>query len=378
MLEKAISRLTKILKTPLSTSHSAPFWRKQGPTWYLASWWPCETLSSMQYSLIGLLAVAHSERLDPKPLIDALASEHHGRYRRRLKLLAKRLDSNTSLIAALEKTPDVLSESAVLAIRFGGQSGTLSQTYAQLIETEQHFMDVTKSSQREAKSYFVMMALVVMILLPLMFLIVPTLLRLMAEFELNSVPLSNLRMCWEVLTKNFLWCVLGLSAFIFLVRSTRSKQFFRRQVADRLFHSNSLFRSAQLLRMLATNVAAGRPLAGSLSTLAKYHFDSKVRQRLLLARNEVEQGVPAWSSLVDAQLISGSEFDALNSANDSRVQAWMLNRLANVKQENANQRLSMQSAFLHPLSVLLVASVVLWICYSFFSVLTNLIEIIAA
>jgi type II secretory pathway component PulF len=129
-----------------------------------------------------------------------------------------------------------------------------------------------------------------------------------------------------------------------------------------------------LFRMLSINVAAGRPLAGSLSTLAKYHFDPKIRQRLLLARNEVEQGVPAWSSLVDTKLVSDAEFEALSSVGDSRVQSWMLLRMAHVKQENANQRIWMQSALVHPLLILIAASVVLWVCYSFFSFITALIQ----
>lgn len=381
MLSNLKILLTKFLNTPIPipwAGRNVPFWRKKGQKWYLSSWLPSETLTAMQYSLISLLAVAHTERLEPKPLIEAFAMEHRGRYRRRLKLLASRLKNNTSLVAALEKTPDVLSEGVVLAIRFGSQSGTLPQTYAQLLETEKLSIDASKTLSGNTKGYFIVLVLCLLILFPFMILIVPTLEKLADEFELKSQPLYTLRTFWNTLSDNLLLCLLGLGGLIWLVRSSHARQFFRRQFADKLFHSNSLSRTAQLFRMLSISVEAGRPLAGSLSTLAKYHFDRGTRQKLLLARNEVEQGVPAWTSLADAQLISESEFSALNSTSKSRVQSWMLNRMATTKQEYANQCVSMHSAVLHPLSVLLIASGVLWICYSLFSLLTNLIQAMAA
>ncbi len=381
MFDGWMTSLKKFLCSPIPIPLAGlllPYWRRKGPKWHLSSWWPGETLSAMQYSLIGLLAVAHSERLEPRPLIEALASEHRGRYKRRLRLLARRLDSNSSLIAALEKTPDVLSESAVLAIRFGSQSGTLSQTYAQLLETEKQHIDASETSSRDTKGYFIALGLVALVLLPLLMIFVaPTLQKLAEEYGMKDQSIATLWACWTTLTDHILLIAAGVFGLGWLARSSPSKRFFRRKVADKLFRSNSLSRTSQLFRMLSINVAAGRPLAGSLSTLAKYHFDPKLRQRLLLARNEVEQGVPAWSSLVDAKLISVAEHDALNSVSDRRVQAWMIHRMACVKQANANQRVWMQSAIIHPLSILLVASGVLWICYAFFSFITNLIQSLA-
>jgi general secretion pathway protein F len=381
MFDSWINSLKKCLYSPIQVPFAGPLLRRlhrKGPKWYLSSWLPGETLSAMQYSLIGLLAVAHSERLEPRPLIAALANEHRGRYKRRLKLLTKRLDSSSSLIAALEKTPDVLSESAVLAIRFGSQSGTLSQTYAQLLETEKQHIDASKISKRDTKGYLIALGLAILVLLPLMMIfVVPTLQKLAEENGMKDQSITMLEACWATLTNHLLLFVAGIVALVMLARSSRSKRFFRREVGDKLFRSNSLSRTAQLFRMLSINAAAGRPLGGSLSTLAKYHFDPKLRQRLLLARNEVEQGVPAWASLVDAKLISVAEHEALNSVSDNRVQAWMIHRMASVKQANANQSVWMQSALAQPLSILLVAAGVLWICYAFFSFITNLIQSLA-
>lgn len=379
MFDTWISQFKTILGLSTDQRSVAPFWKKAGPTWYLSPWWPGEKLESKQYSLLSLLAICNTERLDPKPLVGALAAEHRGGYRRRLLQLARRLDANTTLISALEKTPDALSQSVVLALRFGSQSGTLARTYEQLLATEKPEVDEARTMQLNARGYWVVLAAtIVLIHLFLMYFISPTIKKVLDEFEMKP-PISFYRLLvfWELVSAYAFWVCLALFALGWIVWSSRSRRFFRRQVADRLFRRTSLSRSAQLLRMLAVTVQAGRPLAGSLSTLAKYHFDRNIRQRLLMARNEVEQGAPAWSSLVDAKILSPEEFQAVTGSSNRSVQSWTLRRLATVKQEIAKQRMVMLTTFLHPVVILGFAAIVLWICFSFFSVLTKMVQSLA-
>ena len=319
----------------------------------------------------------HRGRRPPLPIREP--DEHRGRYRRRLRLLARRIDGPATLVPSLEKTPDALSDEVVLAIRFGSQSGTLTQTYDYLLESEKPLVGYSETMRNSYRGYWIALAGSIALLFAfLMSFISPTLIRTIKELGLrppNSIRF--LQMTWELVSNNFLWLCLACVAIAWVVWSSNTRRFFGRQVVDRLFRRRPLSRSAQLLRMLSVAVEAGRPLSGSLSTLAKYHFDKKIRQRLLLARNEVEQGVHAWSSLVDAKIISTEEFQALNHASSNSVQSWTLRSLANVKQEMADQRVAIRTAFLHPIAILVFATFVLLICYSLFSVLTNLIQSVA-
>ena len=380
MFEKWTSRFKAISSsTEPEERKRVPFWRKVGPTWYLSTWWPGESLDSMQYSLLSLLAVAHTERLNPKPLVAALASEHRGRYRRRLRLLARRLDDKTTIVPALEKTPDALSESVVLSLRFGSQSGTLTQTYQQLVVTEKPQVDESRTMLSNARGYWVVLAGVITFLFSvLMFFVSPTF-RYMYQYFGADLPVAfkSLQIFWELVTHYLLFVLFACFAISWLAWSYSSRRIFRRFVADRLFGRSSLLRSSQLLRMLSVAVEAGRPLAGSLSTLAKYHFDKNIRQRLLSARNEVEQGTPVWTSLLEAKIISHDEFQALSSQSNSRVQAWTLGRIANIKQGIASERVAVRTAFLNPIVILVFASVILWICLSFLSIIPQLIQSLA-
>lgn len=381
MFARGKSQLIELLKQSYTKQFSLPqAWRAIGPRWYVSSLWPCDSLESKQYSLLNLLAVAHTERLDPKPVIQAMACEHRGLYRRRLTLLAKRLEKST-LVQALEKTPDALSEDVVLAIRFGSQSGTLTSTYDQLKATEKPQMDVLRATQRSAKVYLVAIAIAICVVLPfMMFFIAPTFRKMWDDFgrspEIGWSLKSLMQVCF-LIAEYFLWVCVSCIALAWLVWSSASQRFFRRHIADRFFRPNAMMRSARLFRMLSIAVESGRPLSGSLSTLAKYHFDSNIRHRLLLARNELEQGGDDWSSLVDARFITPKEFEAIHSSDSSRVRSWMLCRMASVKLETAHQRVLMRSAILQPLAILLFAGIVLWICFSFFSFITNLIQSLA-
>ena len=128
-----------------------------------------------------------------------------------------------------------------------------------------------------------------------------------------------------------------------------------------------------MLQLFASAVEAGRPLPGALSTLARYHFDKHVRQKLLYARNEVEQGVEVWKSLADADVVSPEEGEALARAATASVQSWTLRRLVGWKLATLDGRNAIMLAFLHPILVLVFGAIVLLVCYALFGFLTNFI-----
>ncbi len=127
------------------------------------------------------------------------------------------------------------------------------------------------------------------------------------------------------------------------------------------------------MRSLALAVESGRPLPGALSTLARHHFDTGVRAKLLLARNEVEQGAEPWQSLAEVRLLTTAESSALATASSPSNRVWLLNRLAQWKEDRVAQRRSILISLIHPFAVLLFGLLVLWAGLAFFGFLTNLV-----
>lgn len=351
-----------------------------GSRWRVSTWWPSDTLDAMQQSLLRLLAVAHQERLELAPLVANLAEEHRGRYRRRLRRLAKRLREGTPLVDALEQTPDVLRDEDVLAIRFATQTGTLGSTYQSTRSETSTNPDRSSAIRRQTLLYSLVTLVVLGLLMSfLMLFIVPTLKYMHQEFGLaDTHPL------FQTFVDGSEWVmhhapllILGILSIAFLVWSAPSRRFFRRMLAGRWIHGIAQARSSQVMQLLSTTVEAGRPVPAAISSLARYHFDRSVRQKLLYARNEIEQGADAWTSLADAKLLTPQESNAISQASSIESRAWTMRELAKWKLHQVSYRSSNRMRFLQPLVTLIFAAVVLLVGGAMIGFLAEMVQSLA-
>ena len=332
------------------------------PKWLSTPWWPADTLAAKQRALLSVLAVATSERLELAPLIAVLADEHRGRYRRRLSRLSKRLTAGSQLPDALEQTPGVLSDEQLLTIRFGIQSGTLNESLHSLVKQEEPTSHHINHRLSQIGFYAMGIGIVfVMVLSFIMISIMPSFQKIFDDFGLSLGEPTNLLIRISETVVNYgVLIVLGLLLVLWLFKSEISRRFFRRQVLSRLLRPVGQLRSADLLQLLAIAQQAGRPLTGALSTLARYHYDSKLRQQLLLVRNEVEQGAELWNSMVASRLILPAEARALSSAAPTNSLEWTMLHLAKWRRKRVARRFDIYIDVLQPIVVLLMAAVVLF------------------
>ena len=114
-------------------------------------------------------------------------------------------------------------------------------------------------------------------------------------------------------------------------------------------------------------------MPSSLSTLARYHFDRGTRLKLLVARNEMEQGGEAWNTLAQSQLLSPSEAQTLAHAATPEMRVWIMRHVAQAKEEQADYGRGLLAMLVHPAIVLLFGFLVAWVAIAFFSVLTTMI-----
>lgn len=346
-------------------------WSLRGPTWFISTWLG-DTLATQQRSLLRVLALAHSERLEFAPLVTCLAEEHRGRYRRLLKRFARRLESGATFVDALEQTPDVLDDDAVLALRFGSQSGT-TQAVFDLLQSRE--VDSELNGAKQMWVYWTVLACTIALLIMfMMVLIVPTYKMLFADF---GIALPNQLRALIIISDKFaqyfvLWTLVGVVAFG-LFWSSYVRRFVRRKVAPMFVLPLAQLRRAELLKLLAVAVDSGRPLAGSISTLARYHYDSKVRQQLLFARNEIEQGIESWQGLSEAGFLNQPQFEAVATAPNNEIRAWTLRRLASNIRATAQRRTSLGLALMQPVVVLTFGAIVMFVFVSFFSVLVQMV-----
>ncbi|MDG2220026.1 MAG: type II secretion system F family protein [Rubripirellula sp.] len=351
--------------------------------WRITPWWTSESRNCRQRTILQLLAVAHEQQLDPAPLLHNHTKEQAGRYRSRINKFANRVTEGTSVIEAAEQTPGVLDNEAVLALRFGAQTGTLSQIYRDLIKAREIATDQPRKKLQQTFIYGVMTLLV--LALTSWFLatfVLPTLRMLLKEMGsdqstpfLSAFTLPNLIMVHLVDHLQF-YMLLGV-AIAFACWLTPTRRLINRYAVPKWIKNTAQSQVAEILRLLAISLEAGRPVSSALSTLAHYHYDSQVRQKLLSARNQIEQGVDEWGSLTNVQLLTTAESHALANSSNKLSIIWTLRRLSDWKRSNALNQHEQAVSMVLPAFTIVIAAFVLLLCSSVFGFLAYFIWLLA-
>jgi type II secretory pathway component PulF len=342
----------------------------------LLAWWPPYSTATQRRSLLRLIAVASEENVPIAPLLTHWAADERGAQKRRLRHLVKLLNGGMPLADAIEAVPAVLSEQGALAVRFDAQSGTRAAAVRSLLEETSGKWAGNEPRTRKPLLYFgVVSVITVLVLTFTQIWIVPQLLNIIEDFGQRPPRVVQL----VVSTSNFLikhWLLIALAVVILLWTffTAWPGRFVRRSLFGRLISPWRNVRSADVLQKLAVSAAAGRPIPGALSTLARYHFDPNVRRRLLFVRNEVEQGAEVWQSMSSVGLLAAPEARLLATAERIGNRPWALVQLARAKRRRTSRRLDVLSQWVLPVVVLLLGLVVLVHALTIFVPLTELIQ----
>lgn len=327
--------------------------------------WPRESLGSHQQTLIRLLALSHEHNVSPAILIDSLAQQCRFTHRRRLRKLAQRISSGTSVPDSLEQTPGVVRDDVVLSLQIARQTGTLRETYAALSRSSDasEKARLVPNHRRFTGTYLIASLIVIALVISfLCVFILPTIRQIYEEF--GMVLPESMKSVIRT-TRNFMnyWYVGAIAVVVIAWCATSPwiRRWWRQTVLAGFLRSNSTLHSPSILRCLAVTTRSGRPVVATLSALGKYHFDGRTRQQLLLARNEIEQGEDVWESLTQSRLLSRRESSGLARLDDAEIRSWAMVRLADQRDEARAARRHWIIETLHPLAVLLLGAVVAWI-----------------
>ena len=338
--------------------------------------WPPATTAPQRHAFLRLMALALEDNLPLYPLIEQWAQDERGVQGRRLKKLAHLLKNGTPLADAVEEIPGLLSDEDLLAIRFDAQLGTRTAAVRRLLDDSGPNSTNQVHRVRGDLIYVATVLAVGLLIIAFVHLkIVPVFQKMFQEFGLQQpqVMRSSIHAAHTLAS---LWWLAALAAFILLwcMLSTQTGRFVRHSIFSRLFRPLRELHAADVLQKIGIASAAGRPVAGALSTLARYHFAPTIRHKLLFVRNEVEQGAEVWRSLTAVGLISPPEMRLLKTADRVGNRPWVLKQLAAVKQRRTQWRLQRAAEFVLPALVLLLGALVLFQALTIFEPLVKLIE----
>jgi len=339
-------------------------------------WWPLGTTASQRQALLRLVAVATEEQLPLLPLLEKWIEDEWGLQRRRLTKLARLLAQGRPLTEALEIVPGVVRDEDLLAIRFDAQMGTRSAAMRAALSDETSRQSETTPLLERAAIYFCVLIPIGLLLIAFTQInIVPVMARIFQEYDMALSP----ALAWSQNARGTLFIYLSIAAITLIgllwwMFATRSGRPVRYALFGRLLRPWHGRRTSGVLRNIAAAAAAGRPISGALSTLARYHFDPTIRRELLFVRNEVEQGADVWPSLAGVGLLTQPEAQLLQGAPSSGDLAWMLNQVADVKERRTERRTTWIAEFAMPLVVAAMASLVIFQALTVIDPLTRILD----
>ena len=327
-------------------------------------------------ALLRLIAISIEQNLPLVPLLENWADGETGYQRVRLRKLAARLNAGRSLPDAVEEVSGVLPDEDLLAIRFDSQMGTRTAAIRQMLSCNE---PNTPDPIRQIRGDLVYVTCVIaaaLIVIPFLHLkIVPVFQKILMEFSAKQPP----ALMWSIYAARFFvgfWWVLALACLVigWCVVSTKAGRFIRHSIFDRCLRSFRDLHAADILRKLEITTAAGRPIPGALSTLARYHFAPQIRHKLLFVRNEVEQGADIWQTMAAVDLVSSPDLRLLKTSDRVGNRTWILGQLAAVKIGRTRQRLALLAQWVLPVLILLLGLIVLSQALMIFQPLVHMIE----
>ena len=332
---------------------------RNGNRWSLRRWWPRATSPSQRSALLRLVTVATEEHLPLAPLLEAWATDERGVQQSRVRRLVALLRKGRSLPDAAEEVPGALGDSAVLAIRFGAQSGAL----ATALHDAQRDAAALQASpvRRWTLTYFLIISLLFALIISFIYIkIIPSMVEILKDFGMTQPAALRLSIDAANFVQRFWWVFVSLGLLVaWSAVSARPGRLLRLTLLGKLFQPLRNLRSAEVLEKLGLAAAAGRPVTGAISTLARYHFDPATRRTLLFVRNEVEQGADLWKSLASGGLLTAPEEQLLKTADRVGNRTWMLQQLAARKKQRTLRKLDRLSELLLPALVTLLGLFVL-------------------
>lgn len=335
-----------------------------------SSFWPLWTTLAQQRRLLRLILASAEQQIPFKPALAAWAVDEQGVQRGRLLHLLNLLDNGYKLQEAIELVPGLLSEESVLTIRLGMQSGNLAQGVRNAIdESHQTATRLSKGSVNLGLYFWLLGFKGLLVATFFQLKIFPEFKKIYYEFNIDPTPAFQLA---DRIDASMLFVGIGVILLVWLLFASWPGRILRYTLLGRLSGSLRKLRVADLLTKLATVAESGRPLAGAVSTLARYHFDSRLRQKLLYVRNELEQGSDLWTALKSVRLLNDAEFRVMQTSEKLENAPWLLKQLAAEKRTRTLRRLEYWQRMMTPLFAILLGAFVLLQAVAVFSMLTNL------
>lgn len=327
-------------------------------------------------SMLRCLSLAAQKGIPLDAAVRAFGNERTDELGLRAMRLAESLAAGCSLPDSLARSGTRLPIDALLAVRVGIETGTLSESLRRISRVDAD-VDLLIRSVYEKLLYLLWVWIVLMAILTFILLrIVPVFEKMFQEFGMQ-LPIWTQMLIqlsewfigyWFVATPLFLVLLFAASAGALYYVDLLPRH------APVVHRFTRGWDAALVMRVMALAVHRSWPLNKTVWLLSRIYPSSAVRRRLASAGSRIDNGENWCDSLRLVGLLRKPEWAVLQSATRVGNLEWALDEMADSSVRRLAHRLRLATNILFPITLLLFGLLVGFVVLSLFMPLVALIQ----
>lgn len=327
-------------------------------------------------SLLRCLSVAAEKGVPLNEAIRAFANERSDELGLRATRLAEAVEAGMPFPTALITSGTRLPGEALLAVRVGYETGTLSESLTRIARIDED-LDLLVRSVYEKMVYLLWIwAWMITVLIFVMLKIVPVFERLFREFELRIPTATQTLIAICYYTSRF-W-IAGVPVVLVLVCAAGAGMLHYVNLLPRgmpLIHQLSRrWDAALVMRVLAMAVHNQWPMNKTVWLLSSIFPNPPVRSLLMSAATRIDNGENWCDSLLHTGLLTQPDSTVLRAASRVGNLEWALDEMADSSIRRLVYRLRLALNMVFPITLFLFGIITAYIVISLFLPLISLIQ----
>ena len=278
----------------------------------------------------------------------------------------------TALITSGTRLPD----EALLAVRVGYETGSLSESLTRISRVDED-LDLLVRSVYEKMLYLLWIwAWMVTVLIYFMVKLIPVILRIFSEFELR-VPRATQTLI-DICNFTSQFWIVGVPVLLALLCAAGLGMLHYVNLLPRgtpVVHQLSRrWDAALVMRVLAMAVHHGWPMNKTIWLLSRIFPNPPVRSLLMSAAQRIDNGENWCDSLLNVGLLTPPDSTVLRAASRVGNLEWALDEMADSSIRRLVYRLRLGLNMVFPLTLLLFGIIIAYIVISLFLPLISIIQ----
>jgi general secretion pathway protein F len=309
------------------------------------------------------------------PLVSALEGMigqiENPTFKRILAQVKESVNEGNSLAFSLAQHPKVFSQIYVNMVRAGEASGSLDVVLDRLAEFSEH-QQALRGRFRSALAYPIFMACVAtLILFFLITFIMPNIMRIFSEMQQTLPTATVLLMGFSNFLKSYWWVIfLAVAAGVFLFKQFKKSakgQYLWDEIKIRLPIVGPINRKLALARFgrtLGSLLQSGVPLLPALEIVRNIVNNLPIAQVIEKTADDIQEGKSLAAPLSQSRWFPSIMVQMITVGEQSGELEKMLNKIADMYEEEAQSRIMAVTAMLEPAMILCMGLVVGFIVIS--------------